>query len=242
MMCNSDNRIDEVLAIIPARGGSKGVEKKNLRLLRGIPLVAHSIISAKQSKHVTRTVVSTDDSEIVRVAGVYGVESIDRPSEISGDGSPSEDALEHALRFLEETDGYIPDLVVFLQPTSPFRLPNDIDNTVELLMKENADSAFSSQVEHFTGRWRIGSDSKVMPINYQLDQRPRRQDYPVELVENGSIYVFRPEMFWKNGSRLGGEIVSYGMSPLRSLQIDAEVDLKTLEAIMEAAQRENDEK
>ena len=86
------------------------------------------------------------------------------------------------------------------------------------------------------------SDRKVMPINYQLDQRPRRQDYPVELVENGSIYVFRPEMFWKNGSRLGGEIVSYGMSPLRSLQIDAEVDLKTLEAIMEAAQRENDEK
>ena len=242
MMCNSDNRIDEVLAIIPARGGSKGVEKKNLRLLRGIPLVAHSIISAKQSKHVTRTVVSTDDSEIVQVAGVYGVESIDRPSEISGDEATSEEALAHALRFLEETDGYIPDLVVFLQPTSPFRLPNDIDNTVELLLKENADSAFSSQVEHFTGRWRIGSDRKVMPINYQLDQRPRRQDYPVELVENGSIYVFRPEMFWKNGSRLGGEIVSYGMSPLRSLQIDAEVDLKTLEAIMEAAQRENDEK
>ena len=122
-----------VLAIIPARGGSKGIPRKNVRPLLGRPLLAHSIEHARQAPSVTRVVVSTDDAEIAAVARRFGAEVVDRPAEISGDAASSESALLHVLDHLRDAEGYEPDLVVFLQATSPLRRPGDVQGAIETL-------------------------------------------------------------------------------------------------------------
>jgi YrbI family 3-deoxy-D-manno-octulosonate 8-phosphate phosphatase len=222
----------EVIAIIPARGGSKGIFRKNVRLLAGKPLVVHSIISAKNAQSVSRVVVSTDDREIETMSLSNGAEVVKRPREISTDDASSEAALIHVLDTLEQRDGYVPELVVFLQPTSPFRLAEDIDGTVDALLVGKADSAFSSCIEHFTGRWRESENGTMAPLNFKPCDRPRRQEYPMEYLENGSVYVFYPWVLKNFGSRLGGRIVTYIMPPLRSMQIDCSGDLEMLEFLI----------
>lgn len=222
----------EILAIIPARGGSKGILKKNIKPLAGKPLVVHSIIAAKNAKSVSRVIVSTDDREIEAVSLANGAEVIRRPAEISTDVSSSETALMHALNTLEQREGYRPELIVFLQPTSPFRFAEDIDGTVSALLQSKADSAFSSCTEHFTGRWRKSKDGTLTPHNFTLSDRPRRQDYPVEYLENGSVYVFHPWVLKKEGCRLGGKIATFTMPPLRSMQVDSSDDFENLEFLM----------
>ncbi len=120
----------KTLCIIPARGGSKGIPHKNLRVVAGRPLIAWSVDVACEAQLLERVVVSTDDAEIARVARDSGAEIVDRPAELAGDTASSESALIHALDVLQEQEGYVPDLVVFLQPTSPYRLPGDIDGGV----------------------------------------------------------------------------------------------------------------
>ncbi len=221
-----------VLAVIPARGGSKGIPGKNIRYIAGKPLIAHTIEQAKNAKHVGRVIVSTDSIEIASVSQKYGAEVIKRPAEISGDNSPSEAALLHVLDELKNNAEYEPELVVFLQPTSPCRRPEDIDNAILTLIDNNADSCLSAAPEHFTGRWRIGPDSIAKPVNFKLDNRPMRQDYHIEYLENGNIYVFKPWVLRKYKTRLGGKIVIYPMGRLESLQIDSPEDLELLEEVI----------
>ena len=220
------------VAIIPARGGSKGIPRKNLRLLAGKPLIAHTIEHVRQARSVDRVVVSTDDPEIAAVSEQYGAEVVWRPAEISGDTASSESALLHALEYIQQTEGYEPELVVFLQATSPCRLPEDIDGAVQTLLECNADSVFSACAEHFTGRWRIGPDGTAFPVNFKPGRRPLRQDYPIEYLENGSIYVFRPWVLRQTGNRMGGKIVIYDMPALRSLQVDKLADLELMEQLL----------
>lgn len=123
----------EILTIIPARGGSKGIPRKNARPLAGKPLIAHTIEHAWQARSVSRVVVSTDYPEIAAVAQRYGAKVVWRPAEISGDTATSESALLHVLNYLRDREGYEPDLVVSLQATSPLRQPDDIQNTIETL-------------------------------------------------------------------------------------------------------------
>jgi len=223
---------DRTVCIIPARGGSKGVPRKNLRPLNGRPLVAHSIGHALESESVGRTFVSTDDAEIASVARSLGAEVIERPASISGDTASSESALLHALDSLGETEGYRPELVVFLQATSPLRLPGDIDAAVRTLLDHRADSLFSACVSH-EFLWRAERDG-VVPINYNPGRRPRRQEMAPQYRENGSIFVTRREILESTGSRLGGRIAIHEMSLLDSLQIDTEEDFLLLEAVIAA--------
>ena len=144
-----DSKEMNVLAIIPARGGSKGIPRENLRLLAGKPLIAHTIERARQTKSISRIVVSTDDPEIAAVSRQYGAEPVLRPAEISGDTATSESALLHAMDYLQQTEGYKPDLLVFLQCTSPLTLPEDIDGAVQALLDENADSALAVTPFHY---------------------------------------------------------------------------------------------
>jgi len=228
----TQDRRQEVLAIIPARGGSKGIPGKNLKLLAGRPLIAYSIVSARNAKCVSKVVVSTDDDQISQAAFNYGADVVRRPASISKDDSASEEALIHVLDTLLSEKDYSPDVVVFLQPTSPLRGEDDIDNAVAVLLAEQADSVFSSYAEHFSGRWRMDESCRLAPINYKRDSRPRRQDYPVEFVENGSIYVFLPDVLKRFSNRLGGVVVSYEMPMFRSLQIDTLDDLEAMEVLM----------
>ena len=220
-----------VLAIIPARGGSKGIVRKNLRLVAGDPLLVHSIVHAKQCAAVGRVVISTDDGEIGAVARQVGAEVIQRPAEISGDKAPSESALIHVLDYLKERQGYEPDLVVFLQATSPIRSVDDIERAIETLKHEGADSLFSAcRVEGFT--WRLIGGS-VAPVNYDPVKRPLRQDLREEIwEENGSLYIFKPWVLRRFNSRLGGRIVMHKMERLASFQIDEPADLELLQHLM----------
>lgn len=221
----------EVVAVIPARGGSKGIPRKNLMPLRGHPLVAWSIWAAREARYVTRVVVSTDDEEIAEVSRRYGAQVVMRPTELSHDTASSESALLHALDCLER-DGYLPQLLVFLQATSPIRWALDVDGAVERLLNDGADSCFSACAEHFVGRWRRDASSAVAPVNFKVGSRPMRQAYPIEYLENGSIYVMRTEMLRRLGCRMGGRITLYPMNALQSLQLDEPDDVPVLEACM----------
>lgn len=219
----------EILCLIPARGGSRGIQRKNVRAVAGCPLVGHTIRAARETDAITRVVVSTDDREIDRVAREFGAEVVWRPHDISGETASSESALLHALAQLQEGSDYRPDLIVFLQPTSPLRQHDDVQNAVDTLISSDADSLFSACVqEGFV--WRHEGRG-LTPITYDYRARPRRQDAPQDLVENGSIYVFKPWVLEELGNRLGGRIAVYRMSVYDSFQIDEPGDLDLMEAL-----------
>jgi N-acylneuraminate cytidylyltransferase len=218
------------IAIIPARGGSKGIPRKNVRPLAGKPLLAHSIQQAYASGVVDRVLVSTDDTEIAAASWQHGAEVVWRPAEISGDQASSESALLHALDYFADGDGRDPNLVVFLQATSPLRRADDIRKAVETLQDEQADSLFSAcALQGFI--WRV-EEGIPQSFNYEHAARPRRQEAPDDVVENGSIYVFKPWVLRQFQNRLGGRIAVYRMDSEHYFQIDEAGDFEILEAFM----------
>jgi len=228
---------DHVLAIIPARGGSKGIPRKNLQLLAGKPLIAHSIEPAQQAQSVNRVVVSTDDPEIAAVSKQYGAEVIQRPAEISGDAASSESALLHALEYLQRTEEYEPDLLVFLQCTSPLTLPEDIDGTVHALLDENADSALAVTPFYYF-LWRRDENGDAVGINHNKRIRPLRQQREPQFLETGAVYVMRTQGFKAARHRFFGKTAMYVMPPERCLEIDDPVDLRIAEVLMRERQRQ----
>ena len=225
------------LAIIPARGGSKGIPGKNLRLLAGKPLIAHTIEHAQQACSVSRVVVSTDDPEIASVSEQDGAEVLRRPPEISGDKASSESALLHVLEHLEMTEGYTPDLVVFLQCTSPLTSPADIDGTVHALIDADADSALAVTQSHCF-LWRRDSRGNLTGIGHDVTVRPRRQEREPQYRETGAVYVMRREGFLKARHRFFGRTVMYVMPQERSWEIDDPVDLNITEVLLRTQQEE----
>jgi N-acylneuraminate cytidylyltransferase len=223
-------RIPSCLAIIPARGGSKGVPRKNIRLLAGRPLIGWTIEAAREAQQVARVVVSTDDDDIARVAKQFGAEVVQRPIDISGDTASSESALLHTLNHLRETEGYQPDLVAFLQCTSPFTTSADVDSTILTLREQRADSAFSaSRFFHFI--WRQ-DECGAAGVNHNKKIRQRRQDRPAEYVENGAIYVMETVGFLEAKHRFFGKTVIQEMNPRQSLEIDELDDFAMAEALL----------
>ena len=221
----------EVLAIIPARGGSKGIPRKNVRLLCGKPLVAWMIGAALASKVVTRVVVSTDDDEVSTVSRKWGAHVITRPSEIAGDLASSESALLHALDYLEAADSYKAGLVVFLQCTAPLTLPEDIDNTVQVLLKTNADSALAVAPFHYF-LWQCDKAGCAVGVNHDKSVRLRRQDREPQYLEAGSIYAMRTEGFRKAKHRFFGKTVMHIIPPERCLEIDDLHGFSVAEALL----------
>ena len=217
------------IAIIPARGGSKGIPRKNVRLLGDKPLIAHSILDAKESKYTLKVFVSTDGREITEVSQQYGAEIIDRPNQLAGDSASSESALIHALSEIEKT-GVTPDLIVFLQCTSPIRTGIDIDKAIAKMKAENADSLLSVSPSH-RFLWEE-VDGVAKSINYDHRDRPRRQDMQPQYVENGSIYIFKPWVLKEFGNRLGGKISLFVMSEAASWEIDSPFDFEIAESLM----------
>ncbi len=232
----AEGGVSGTLAIIPARGGSKGVVRKNLRVLAGRPLVAHSVGHALGARGVTRTVVSTDDAEIARVSRDAGAEVVERPAEIAGDGASSESALLHVLAELHRREGYSPETVVFLQATSPVRDAGDVDNALAQMKQEGADSLVSVCASHeflWTLREGVGA-----ALNYDPASRPRRQEMGSQFRENGSIYVMKGAGLVRHGCRLFGRIALYVMDQARSFQIDTEEDFAVVEAMMAIRRRQ----
>lgn len=219
----------DIVCIIPARGGSKGIPNKNIRTIAGLPLIAHSILQAKKSQLVSRIYVSTDDPKISSTAQSFGAEVISRPPEISGDHATSESALLHALNIIE-TIGISPQLVVFLQCTSPLRQDHNIDQAIQQLLDEKADSLLSVSPSH-RFIWEKSADS-IRSVNYDYAERKRRQDMPLQFVENGSIYIFKPWILKHFNNRLGGKISLYCMRDEDNFEIDTQLDFEIVEFLL----------
>ncbi len=220
------------VCIIPARGGSKGIPQKNLIMLAGKPLVAWSVEHGLASRHVGGEVyVSSDNDEILDVARGCGAHAIVRPPELATDHSSSEAALVHALATIRAGRNRPVELVVFLQPTSPVRAPDDIDRAVDRLRSEEADSLLSVRPLRDYFIWERRDDG-CAPTNFDYRHRKRRQDLPPTYLENGSIYVFKPEVLQAGNNRLGGRIAVYEMDWKRSQQIDDPEDLELCEYLL----------
>jgi len=221
----------QIIAVIPARGGSKRVPRKNLLPLRGKPLIAYTIEQAKRSRLVDRVFVSTDDEEISIVARQYGAEVIERPPELSGDTASSETALLHVVDWLAERENYQPEVLVFLQCTSPIRKESDIDNAIGAFLESHADSLFSAcRFRKYI--WQV-HDGEASPLNYDYRHRWREQDFPHQVLENGSIFVLKTSVLKEQGNRLGGKMAVYEMDELSSIQIDSAEDILLCNWIME---------
>jgi YrbI family 3-deoxy-D-manno-octulosonate 8-phosphate phosphatase len=227
----STKRVLKKLVIIPARGGSKGIPQKNIRFLAGKPLIAHVIEQAQQAQMVDRVVVSTDDPGIGAVAEQYGVEVVWRPKEISGDEASSELALLHALDELQRTEAYEPDLVAFLQCTSPLTLAEDIDGTVKRLLDTGADNALAVTPFHYF-LWQEDESAAAIGINHDKQTRLLRQERESQFLETGAVYVMRVRGFKAAKHRFFGKTVMYVMPRERSLEIDEPMDFLIAEALM----------
>jgi YrbI family 3-deoxy-D-manno-octulosonate 8-phosphate phosphatase len=234
-MASDETAGPECWAIVPARGGSKGIPGKNLRRLGGRTLVARSVDAALAAGRVARAIVSTDDPAIAAEAERAGAEVVMRPPELAGDGASSESALLHALESLEATHGRLPGLVAFLQCTSPFTVPGDIDACVAALIEQEADSALAAAPFHGF-LWRPGAEG-ARGVNHDPAVRQRRQDRPAEYVETGAVYVFRTAGFRAAGHRFFGRTVLCPVPAERALEIDEPADLALAEARLAAGDR-----
>jgi N-acylneuraminate cytidylyltransferase len=221
-----------VLAIIPARGGSRGIPRKNVRLLAGKPLIAWTIEVARVAKTVNRVIVSTDNDEIGKISQQFGAEVLRRHAKLATDTASSESALGHVLDNLRETEGYAPDLVVFLQCTSPVRTSSDIDRAVQLLLDEGADSLVSVTPWHGLN-WKL-EDGEPKSVTFDYRNRPRRQEMPPQLRENGSIFIFKPWVLNQLNNRLGGKIALFEMSRCTRFEADTLEDFALCEWILKS--------
>jgi CMP-N,N'-diacetyllegionaminic acid synthase len=220
----------DVVAIIPSRGGSKGIPGKNLKQVCGSPLLAWSIMQAKAATSVDSVWVTSDSDDILAVACEYGANPLRRPDSLSGDNASSESAWQHALQEIERS-GVVVDFVIGMQATSPIRAPSDLNEAVEKVRQENLDSLLTvTEVEdHFN--WRLGSDGPES-INYDYRFRKRRQLIEKNYLENGSFYIFRPTILKNFNNRLGGAIGMHVMERHKMFQIDNPEDIVLCEAIM----------
>ena len=231
----------KILAIIPARGGSKGIPRKNIKILGNKPLIAWSIDAAKRGNLIDRVVVSTDDEEIAAVAQEHGAETpFLRPKELAQDLTPTLPVLEHAVRWLQDNEKYIPDVVVLLAPTFPFREQKHIEESIRLLEESKADSVVS--VVEVTGQyspyWQFMLNEKGRLKLFTGDGDiknviPSRQELPTTYIRNSALYVFKRDLLFRNPSSIyGDDTVPYVMEKKYSLDIDTEEDWKIAESFL----------
>jgi CMP-N,N'-diacetyllegionaminic acid synthase len=222
-----------IVAIIPARGGSKGIPRKNVIDFCGSPLIAWTIACARKSTRIEKVYVSTDDAEISRTAELYGAAVIDRPAEISGDRSSSEAALIHACEVIGKHTG-MPDAIVFLQATSPLRETSELDGALKRFEDENLDSLFSAAQPEDMLLWMQEGDV-LQSLNYDHLTRKRRQDMDHQKqvwIETGSFYITRTSLLLRNQNRLGGRIGLWPVPFWKSFEIDSVETLGICSSLM----------
>jgi N-acylneuraminate cytidylyltransferase len=220
------------LGVIPARGGSKGIPRKNLKLLRGRPLIAYTIDAARKSRRLTHCVVSTEDAEIARVAAELGAEVVERPIELARDDTPSLPVVQHATEVVERSLGRF-DAVFTLQITSPFRSAADIDDAIERLRTSGAESVIGvvRVFDNHPARIKRIHEGRLVPFDTPEPEGIRRQDLPPAYLRNGAVYVTRRDVLAR-GSLLGADQCPFEMPPERSINIDELLDFALAEAAL----------
>ena len=223
-----ERREMKIIAVVPARGGSKAIPKKNIRMLAGKPLICYTLEEARKSKYLDRIVVSTDDYEIAGICRKLGAEVIERPPELATDTSPTEDALIHVLETLKRNEGYEADAVVTLEPTSPLRTHELIDICIETLLSNDCDSVMSvTETRECFGSIVDGKFEYLIK-----DQRRRRQDREPMYKESSTVYVTKTDTLLKRKSVIGERLYAVVARDDEAIDINTPLDFVIAEAVM----------
>jgi len=235
--------MSEVLVVIPARGGSKSIPHKNIRSFAGYPLIAYSIAAGLAAETVTRVIVSSDDPEILAVARRYGAETpFQRPEEYSQDQTPDLPVFQHALQWLEENEGYRPDIVVQLRPTSPFRRVAHIDQAVYSLLERPDADAIRTVCIPFQNpfkMWRIGPNGLMMPLLETKFNEPYnmpRQALPEVYWQTGYVDAAWTDTIQAQDSMTGRNILPLIIDPSEWIDIDSPDDWRRAERLLESGE------
>ncbi|WP_069650360.1 cytidylyltransferase domain-containing protein [Caloranaerobacter ferrireducens] len=223
-----------ILAIIPARGGSKGVPKKNIRKLNGIPLIAYTIIEAAKVDRLSNIIVSTDSEEIAAIAESYGANiPFIRPRHLATDTANSIDVVLHAIEHFEKKGIYYKDIML-LQPTSPLRDSKDIENCIDLYKKNICDSVISvcEAITHPYLCKKIDNKGRLEDFVLKKEKYTRRQDMPKAYQLNGAIYLTSVNVIKERKSFYGDTVMPYIMDVMKSIDIDTELDFKIAELVI----------
>jgi CMP-N-acetylneuraminic acid synthetase len=219
----------KIIAIIPARGGSKRIPKKNIKNMAGKPLVAWTIESALKSRLLDRVIVSTDDKEIAQISKKYKAEIIERPKELATDKAKAIDALWHVLECLKK-ENYVPDAVIFLQPTSPLRTDKDILKAIDIFLKNKCESVVSVSEMNPSPYWSFKIEDKYLKLLFGEGYLSKRsQDLPKIYVPNGAIFIAKIKTLENFNSFYTSLISPYIMPQERSIDIDTKEDFKKAE-------------
>jgi len=211
----------EIVSVIPARGGSKGIKKKNLIDLKGQPLLSYSVNASLSSK-VNKTYVCTDDNEIRDEAVKLGSKVLMRPSYLADDIIMPDSTLVYFASKIKF------DVLVFIQPTSPLIKKEYIDEGIHMIKEGYYDSVFTVHEEHWLPRW----DDKIKPLDWNVDNRPRRQDMPRNFIENGMMYITKRETLLKTQLRYGGTMGFLKIPLKQSFQVDSSEDLDLIRKLI----------
>ena len=217
------NKKFKIISIIPVRGGSKGIPMKNLQILNKKPLLYHTVNVSQKSSYINRTIVSTENIQLGKYAKKIGAEVISRPKKLALDKSPTEPVMLHVLSYLKRTEKYIPDVVVLLQNTSPFRTVKHIDDALTFFFKNKYDSVLSGFLSSEL-LW-INKNKLSFPVNYIPTKRPQRQNIKHVYFENGAIYITKYKNFIRTKCRISGKIGMFSMPKKNSIEIDEQNDL-----------------
>jgi CMP-N-acetylneuraminic acid synthetase len=231
----------EVLALIPARGGSKSIPRKNIRPFAGHPLIAYSISAGLAAGTVTRVVVSTDDKEIAEISRLYGAETpFLRPGAFSEDNTPDLPVFQHALEWLYKNEDYLPDIIIQLRPTSPFRRVNHIDQSVyKLLEHPEADSVRTVCIpfQNPYKMWRIGQDGIMQPLlgtEFEEPYNLPRQALPEVYWQTGYVDAAWVDTIMTKNSMTGDRILPLVIDPSEWIDIDSPDDWRRAERLLES--------
>ncbi len=223
-----------ILIVIPARGGSKGIPRKNLLPMGGRPLIAWTIAQALEAGSDALVTVSTEDTEIGQIARQYGAHVIERPTELAGDTTPTEPVVVHAMD-MAESQGYELEAVMLLQATSPVRRPGTITRAIEQFRADGADSLVGV-VPQSPFFWRPPSaPGNSATAHYDFTARPRRQDLrPDDMFyfENGSLYLTKPDIYRQANNRIGGTISLFVLDDVEGVDIDTVADVAAAEQML----------
>jgi len=218
-------------AIILARGGSKGIPRKNIIDFCGKPLIAWTIEQCLQANAINSVWVSSDDEHILSIAKKYGAQLIKRPDDISGDKASSESGWLHATDYLE-SNGIKTDLILAPQVTSPLRMSKDIERAIDKFVIEDLDSLFSASMTDDLYFWEKNTEGIMNSVNYDSNNRKRRQDFHEQIIENGSFYLFKQSILRSKNNRFGGKIGYVKMAFWQMFEIDNTEDLRMCSALM----------
>jgi CMP-N-acetylneuraminic acid synthetase len=220
----------DILAIIPARGGSKGVPRKNIIRIAGKPLIAWTIEAAKRSRTINRVVVTSDSPEILAVSKRYGAETIVRPGQYASDTAPTSVAVVHALKYLRTKENYVPDAIVLLQPTSPLRTARDIDRSVRLLQARRAQAVVSvAETDNKVLKSFFMNRGLISGIAGDVFLPMRRQSLPKIYLANGALFVIRTAEFLRHKRFISpGKTLGYVMGKESSVDVDSREDIPAL--------------